>query len=64
MVAINQKQAVQRVMDLISIRGGSCQEHDVASWITAQLQQAGVPQDAISHDTAHRRSPQGGLSAI
>lgn len=60
MVAINQKQAVQRVMDLISIRGGSCQEHDVASWITAQLQQAGVPQDAISHDTAHRRSPQGG----
>ncbi len=60
MVAINQKQAVRRVMDLISIPGGSCQEHEVAAWIIEQLLQAGVPRDAITHDTAHRRSPQGG----
>lgn len=59
---INQKQAVQRVMDLIAIRGGSCSEQDVAAWICQQLQDAGIPQSAVSFDTAHRRSPQGGTT--
>lgn len=60
MKAIREAVAVKRVMDLMAIPGGSCQESLVAEWIQKQLQKAGVPASAMSTDTAHRRSPAGG----
>lgn len=60
MKAIREAEAVKRVMDLMAIPGGSCQESRVAEWIQKQLQKAGVPASAMSTDTAHRRSPAGG----
>lgn len=52
--------AIARVMQLISISGGSGSEQLVADWITQQLQDAGIPADAFFRDTAHRKSPAGG----
>ena len=49
-------------MDLISINGGSCQEHDVSVWIQKTLKDAGVPASSISIDTAHKKSPAGGTT--
>lgn len=49
-------------MELISILGGSCQEHDVSEWIQKTLQDAGVPKSSISIDTAHKKSPAGGTT--
>lgn len=60
MKAIREAEAVKRVMELMAIPGGSCQESLVAEWIQKQLQKAGVPASAMSTDTAHRRSPAGG----
>lgn len=52
--------AIERVMQLISISGGSGSELAVADWITQQLQAAGVPAEAFFRDTAHKKSPAGG----
>lgn len=60
MTSIRESAAVQRVMDLISIPGGSCRESKVAGWLTKQLQSCGIPSSAISHDSAHKKSPAGG----
>ncbi len=32
-IRVNEDKAIRRVMDLISISGGSCQEQDVSAWI-------------------------------
>ena len=60
MKPLNESAAIKRVMDLIAIPGGSGKEADVATWITLQLQQAGVPAEAFFTDTAHKKSPAGG----
>lgn len=60
MAAVNDEQAIRRVMDLISIPGGSGTERAVATWICEELKRAGVPESAISWDLAHRKSPAGG----
>ena len=60
MAAVNDEQAIRRVMDLISIPGGSGTERAVAMWICEELKRAGVPESAISWDMAHRKSPAGG----
>ena len=52
--------AIDRVMQLISISGGSGSEQGVADWITHQLQEAGVPAEVFFRDTAHKKSPAGG----
>lgn len=62
MIQLNEDKAIRRVMDLISINGGSCQEHDVSAWIQKTLQDAGVPASSISIDTAHKKSPAGGTT--
>lgn len=62
MTEISEQQAIARVMDLIRIPGGSCEEHDVSDWLQRQLLELGVPKSAISTDTAHRKSPAGGTT--
>ena len=62
MIQLNEDKAIRRVIDLISINGGSCQEHDVSAWIQKTLKDAGVPASSISIDTAHKKSPAGGTT--
>lgn len=62
MIQLSEDKAIRRVMDLISINGGSCQEHDVSVWIQKTLKDAGVPASSISIDTAHKKSPAGGTT--
>lgn len=62
MIQLNEDKAIRRVMDLISINGGSCQEDDVSVWIQKTLKDAGVPASSISIDTAHKKSPAGGTT--
>lgn len=62
MIQLNEDKAIRRVMDLISISGGSCEEHDVSAWIQKALLDAGVPASSISIDTAHKKSPAGGTT--
>lgn len=61
-IRLNEDRAIRRVIELIAISGGSCQEHDVSAWIQKSLKDAGVPSSAISIDTAHRKSPAGGTT--
>lgn len=62
MIKLNEDKAIRRVMDLIAISGGSCQEHDVSAWIQRELKDAGVPESAITIDNAHKKSPAGGTT--
>ena len=62
MIRVNEDKAIRRVMDLISISGGSCQDQDVSAWIQKTLIDAGVPESSIAIDTAHRKSPAGGTT--
>ncbi len=62
MVRVNEDKAIRRVMDLISISGGSCEEQDVSAWIQKTLKAAGIPDSAISIDNAHKKSPAGGTT--
>ncbi|MCA9035012.1 MAG: M20/M25/M40 family metallo-hydrolase [Planctomycetaceae bacterium] len=57
---LNEKRAIDLVMQLIAIPGGSGHEADVAAFIREQLLNAGVAESGISFDTAHRKSPAGG----
>ena len=57
---LDENAAVRRVMDLIAIPGGSCDEGRVSDWIQNTLGTAGVPASAMFNDTAHRKSPAGG----
>lgn len=59
---VDQSAAIQRVMDLIAIPGGSCDEGRISDFISQTLLDAGVPKSAISSDTAHRKSPAGGTT--
>ncbi len=61
-IRVNEDKAIRRVMDLISISGGSCQEQDVSAWIQKTLIDAGVPESSITIDTAHKKSPAGGTT--
>jgi tripeptide aminopeptidase len=48
------------VTQLLSLPGGSGKEQPVMDFIVRQLRRAGVPDDAIRFDQAHRRSVHGG----
>lgn len=62
MIQLNEDKAIRRVMDLISIPGGSCQEHDVSAWIQRILTGAGISASEITIDSAHKKSPAGGTT--
>lgn len=48
--------AIENVLQLIAIPGGSRAEHDVAAFLVDRLQAAGIPESAIQFDNAHRKS--------
>lgn len=52
--------AEKLVTQLLAIPGGSGDEGRVADFVTRQLRAAGVPEQAIRRDSAHRRSVHGG----
>ncbi len=60
MSKINEKRAVDLVMQLMAVRGPSCEEGEVATVVVDQLKAIGIPVVAISFDTAHRRTPRPG----
>ncbi len=60
MVQLNEKRAVELVMQLMAIRGPSCEESGVAQAITEKLTAMGVPPSAIQFDTAHKKTPRPG----
>jgi tripeptide aminopeptidase len=60
MADINESRAIKLVTRLMGIRGPSCEETEVAGEISDFLLDAGVPQSAISYDTAHKRTPRPG----
>lgn len=60
MSKINEKRAVDLVMQLMVVRGPSCEEGEVATVVVDQLKAIGIPEGAISFDTAHRRTPRPG----
>lgn len=51
---------IKLVMDLMAIRGPSCQEGKVAEFVTKKLLAAGALASSIKSDTAHRRTPRAG----
>ena len=59
-VSINEKAAVSRVTKMMAIPGKSGEESVIAEFIKSELQKAGVPESAIQHDSAHRKSHLGG----
>jgi tripeptide aminopeptidase len=52
--------AERLLMQLLALPGKSGEEKQVMDFITRRLRQAGVPQQAMCFDSAHRRSPYGG----
>jgi tripeptide aminopeptidase len=59
-VKLNEQNAIDRVLKLMSVSGVSCREQAVSDLIRKMLEQAGVPASAIEVDSAHQRSPAGG----
>lgn len=57
---VSRKAALDRVKKMMSIPGKSCQEKEVAEYITGLLLEAGVPKSAIQMDSTHKVSPAGG----
>jgi len=54
------RRAERLLLQLLAIPGVSCQERRVSEFIVRQLRRAGIPEDAIERDAAHRKSPFGG----
>ncbi|HTI52177.1 MAG TPA: M20/M25/M40 family metallo-hydrolase [Planctomycetaceae bacterium] len=52
--------AIDRVLQLMAIRGKSCEEGEVVRFLMDELQRAGVPKSAIAIDEVHKKSPAGG----
>src|SRR5262245_42001465 len=57
---IPDRDAVDLVMQMMAIPGKSSREQQISDFIVARLREAGVPDSAITFDTAHKRSPLGG----
>lgn len=57
---IDEKRALDLVMELIAVPGRSTQEAQIVDLIQSKLKQSGVPASAISIDTANKRSRAGG----
>jgi tripeptide aminopeptidase len=61
-VQIDSRGAIDRVVRLMAIPGKSCEEQQILAAICDELRLAGVPADAMTRDTAQRRSPAGGAT--
>ena len=59
-IEINDRAAIDLVMELMAIPGKSGHEQAVASRIASKLRKAGVPGSAIAFDTANKKSHIGG----
>lgn len=57
---IDESAAIDRVMQLMAIRGKSCEEGGVVRFITDALVRGGVPASAIRVDQVNKKSPAGG----
>lgn len=57
MSKVKSKRAVDLVTRLMAIPGKSCEEALIAQAVKDTLLAAGIPQSAISFDTAHKRTP-------
>ena len=57
---INEKRAIDLVMQLMAVRGPSCEETEMAAVIVERLKAMGIPESAISFDAAHKRTPRPG----
>src|SRR5262245_4914864 len=55
--AFDHDAAIARLMRFLAVEGVTGQEKAIAAEVTAALREAGVPADAIRHDTAHERIP-------
>jgi tripeptide aminopeptidase len=53
----NKQRALEMVLELMAIRGGSGQEGAVAGYIREKLIAAGVPEAELRHDNAHTKTP-------
>lgn len=49
--------AIDRLMRFLAVEGVTGQEKAIAAEVASALREAGVPADAIRHDTAHERIP-------
>jgi tripeptide aminopeptidase len=54
---MNSDRALDLVLQMMPIRGKSCEERLVSEFITDQLHSAGVSDDLIDFDDAHERTP-------
>jgi len=62
-VQLNQqakKEAVDLVTAMMAVPGKPGHEAKIAEFIKSELKQIGIPDKAVSHDTANRKSPFGG----
>jgi tripeptide aminopeptidase len=57
MVYVDEDSAVDRLMRFLAVEGVTGHEAAIGRAVAADLQAAGVPADAIRHDTAHTRIP-------
>jgi tripeptide aminopeptidase len=60
MADINESRAIKLVTQLMSIRGPSCEETQVAAEVSDFLLDVGVAENALAYDTAHKRTPRPG----
>lgn len=56
----DEKAAIARVLELMAIRGKSCEEGAVVAHLIGILRQAGVAESCIRIDQVHKKSPAGG----
>ena len=56
----NAEQAIKLVMDMMAIPGKSGDEQAIAAFVVEELRAAGLGEDAIRFDKAHRQPPRGG----
>ena len=54
---MKKKEALQVLLDLLHLSGPSGQEGPVADYLTQRLLAAGLPRNAVSRDSAHKRIP-------
>lgn len=59
-IHVNERQAVETVMELLSVPGVSCEEREIAGKIVEILRRHGLPKKAVVFDNAHKKSPYGG----
>ncbi|MFO1063368.1 MAG: M20/M25/M40 family metallo-hydrolase [Pirellulales bacterium] len=58
--SFDEKSALALVMQLMAIRGPSCEETAVADAIVSILAEMGIERSTVQFDTAHRRTPRPG----